>query len=122
MQGGTCSGCETAQSDPSTPKSDLVCFTAGINRGRMLLFSDNTHHLKGTQVVLREGYDGRLLVVCHSFDEPYRGDIEIELKNSRLNLVDSFGSCCLYDISMKKLIIPVMKEKHGYALLFETDK
>lgn len=85
--------------------------------------SDNLHHLRGTQAVLRVGGDGaRALLVCHSFAQPAQGDIVFDLPAGEWRVADSFGGEVFVRLAGNTGAVAPMPELFGFAVLFEKNK
>ena len=90
-----------------------------IKYGRSFLVrksTDNQHHLKGSQMLLRV-WDGKLLAVAHSFGEEIQ-NLEEELPKGEWKEAASFGDEFLIRKEGNHLIFSPEKQWQAQAVLY----
>lgn len=85
-------------------------------------YTNNTHHLKGTQAVVRKGEEGEILVVCHSFQEAEKNVIQIPLPEGVWSVASRFGEQEYVCISGGMLQINPMEDDQSEAVLLVKQK
>lgn len=91
-----------------------------IKNGRTQIIrncTDNTHHLKGYQTVMRKTRN-EMLMVFHSFETP-ENEINIDISDEKWQLKKTFGESDKIEISDEFIRIKEIGAWKAYAILFE---
>lgn len=89
-----------------------------IKEGRSVLFresTDNHHHLKGVQALVRNRKDEELLLVCHVFGEPPEKFVG-ELPEGKWKVKECFGEKGRLTVKEKKFEIQPQREWEAFAV------
>lgn len=93
-----------------------------IRDGRTSLFrnsTDNQHHLRGAQALVRQGKDGNMLLVYHAFEAPPE-KLEGVLPEENWAIVDAIGAEYKVTIEESHFEIITQNAWEAFALYLET--